>query len=199
MSEKITTFVNNGTIIRILIPQDSNIMKTTQKLILALVAVAAFLFVGTGAANAQQKFGYINSQELIASMPDTDSVQSKVSTLAKDLESQFNTMRTELATKTEEYQKNATTLSETVRKQKEKELYDLQLRIEEFNQSANQEIQTKQQELMAPVFEKARTAINKVAKEQGLTAVFEVTALLYQNDSQMVNLLPLVKQSLGIQ
>ena len=174
-------------------------MKTTQKLTLALAAFAAFLFVGTGAANAQQKFGFINSQELIASMPDTDSVQSKVSTLAKDLESQFNTMRTELATKTEEYQKNATTLSETVRKQKEKELYDLQLRIEEFNQSANQEIQTKQQELMAPVFEKARTAINKVAKEQGLTAVFEATALIYQNESQMVNLLPSVKQELGIQ
>lgn len=199
MSEKITTFVNNGTIIRILIPQDSIIMKTTQKLILALVAVAAFLFVGTGAANAQQKFGYINSQELIVSMPETDSVQSKVSTLAKDLENQYNAMQTEMITKTQELQSNLNTLSETVRKQKEKELYDLQARIEEFNQSANQELQTKQQELMAPVFEKARTAINKVAKEQGLTAVFEVTALLYQNDSQMVNLLPLVKQSLGIQ
>ena len=199
MSEKITTFVNNGTIIRILIPQDSIIMKTTQKLILALVAVAAFLFVGTGAANAQQKFGYINSQELIVSMPETDSVQSKVSTLAKDLENQYNAMQTEMITKTQELQSNLNTLSETVRKQKEKELYDLQARIEEFNQSANQELQTKQQELMAPVFEKARTAINKVAKEQGLTAVFEVTALLYQNESQMVNLLPLVKQSLGIQ
>lgn len=201
MSKKITTFVNNGTIIRILIPQDSIIMKTTQKLILALVAVAAFLFVGTGAANAQQKFGFINSQELIASMPDTDSVQSKVSTLAKDLESQFNTMRTEFATKAEEYQKNSTTLSETVRKQKEKELNDLQLRIQEFNQSANQEIQTKQQELMAPIFEKMQTAITNVAKEQNLTAVFDVAAgaLLYQNESQMVNLLPLVKQSLGIQ
>ena len=176
-------------------------MKTTQKLILALVAVAAFLFVGTGAANAQQKFGFINSQELIASMPDTDSVQSKVSTLAKDLESQFNTMRTEFATKAEEYQKNSTTLSETVRKQKEKELNDLQLRIQEFNQSANQELQTKQQELMAPIFEKMQTAITNVAKEQNLTAVFDVAAgaLLYQNESQMVNLLPLVKQSLGIQ
>ena len=195
-------------------------MKTTQKLILALVAVAAFLFVGTGAANAQQKFGYINSQELIVSMPETDSVQSKVSTLAKDLENQYNAMRTEMTTKaqelqnnlntlsetvrkqkekTQELQSNLNTLSETVRKQKEKELYDLNTRIQEFDQSANQELQTKQQELMAPVFEKARTAINKVAKEQGLTAVFEVTALLYQNDSQMVNLLPLVKQSLGIQ
>lgn len=199
MSEKITTFVNNGTIIRILIPQDSIIMKTSQKLILALVAVAAFLFVGTGAANAQQKFGYINSQELIVSMPETDSVQSKVSTLAKDLENQYNAMRTEMATKAQELQNNLNTLSETVRKQKEKELYDLNTRIQEFDQSANQELQTKQQELMAPVFEKARTAINKVAKEQGLTAVFEASALLYQNDSQMVNLLPLVKQSLGIQ
>ena len=89
MSEKITTFVNNGTIIRILIPQDSIIMKTSQKLILALVAVAAFLFVGTGAANAQQKFGYINSQELLASMPEIDSVESKVQALGKDLESQY--------------------------------------------------------------------------------------------------------------
>ena len=110
-------------------------------------------------------------------------------------------MKTEMITKTQELQSNMNTLSETVRKQKEKELYDLQTRIEEFNQSANQELQTKQQELMQPVYEKARTAITNVAKEQSLTAVFDLAggALIYQNESQMVNLLPLVKQSLGIQ
>lgn len=176
-------------------------MKTSQKLILALVAVAAFLFVGTGAANAQQKFGYINSQELLASMPEIDSVQSKVSALGKDLESQFNAMQTEMTTKAQELQSNLNTLSETVRKQKEKELFDLQTRIEEFQRSAQQEIQTKQQELLQPVMEKAQAAITKVAKEQNLTAVFDLAggALIYQNESQMVNLLPLVKQSLGIQ
>ncbi|WP_071135466.1 OmpH family outer membrane protein [Millionella massiliensis] len=176
-------------------------MKTSQKLILALVAVAAFLFVGTGAANAQQKFGYINSQELLSSMPEIDSVQSKVSALGKDLESQFTAMQTEMTTKAQELQSNMNTLSETVRKQKEKELFDLQTRIEEFNRSAQQELQTKQQELLKPVMEKAQAAITKVAKEQNLTAVFDVAAgaLIYQNESQMVNLLPLVKQSLGIQ
>ena len=201
MSEKITTFVNNGTIIRILIPQDSIIMKTSQKLILALVAVAAFLFVGTGAANAQQKFGYINSQELLASMPEIDSVESKVQALGKDLESQYKAMQTEMITKTQDLQNNLNTLSETVRKQKEKELYDLQTRIEEFNQSAQQELYAKQQELLQPVREKAQAAITKVAKEQNLTAVFDLTsgALIYQNESQMVNLLPMVKQALGIQ
>ncbi|WP_274957512.1 OmpH family outer membrane protein [Millionella massiliensis] len=176
-------------------------MKTSQKLILALVAVAAFLFVGTGAANAQQKFGYINSQELLASMPEIDSVESKVQALGKDLESQYKAMQTEMITKTQDLQNNLNTLSETVRKQKEKELYDLQTRIEEFNQSAQQELYAKQQELLQPVREKAQAAITKVAKEQNLTAVFDLTsgALIYQNESQMVNLLPMVKQALGIQ
>ena len=55
--------------------------------------------------------------------------------------------------------------------------------------------------LLKPVMEKAQAAITKVAKEQGLTAVFDLAAggIAYYNESQMVNMLPLVKQSLGIQ
>lgn len=175
-------------------------MKISQKLTFALAAAAAFLFIGAGSANAQQKFGYLNSQELIASMPETDSVQSKMNDLGKELESQFTAMRTEMTTKAQELQNNLSTLSETVRKQKEKDLFDLQTRIEEFQQSANQELQTKQAELLKPVMEKAQAAISKVAKEQSLTAVFDLAAgpLLYYNEAQMTNLLPLVKQSLGI-
>lgn len=175
-------------------------MKTSQKLILTLTAVTAFLFIGAGTANAQQKFGYLNSQELLAAMPETDSVQSKMADLSKELESQFTTMRNEMTTKAQELQNNLSTLSETVRKQKEKDLFDLQTRIEEFQQSANQELQSKNMELLKPVMEKAQAAIVKVAKEQGLTAVFDLAAgaLAYYNESQMVNMLPLVKQSLGI-
>lgn len=175
-------------------------MKTLQKLTLAMTAVAAFLFLGNGTANAQQKLGYINSQELLAAMPETDSVQSKMQDLGKELESQFTAMRTEMTAKAQELQNNLSTLSETVRKQKEKDLFDLQTRIEEFQQSANQELQTKNMELLKPVMEKAQAAITKIAKEQGLTAVFDLAAgaLAYYNEAQMVNLLPLVKQSLGI-
>lgn len=174
-------------------------MKSLQKLTLGLAAAAAFLFIGTGSANAQ-KFGYLNSQELLAAMPETDSVQSQMADLGKELESQFTAMRTEFTTKSQELSTNLSTLSETIRKQKEKDLFDLQTRIEEFQQSANQELQTKQMELLRPVMEKAQAAITKVAKEQGLTAVFDLAtgALNYYNEAQMVNMLPLVKQSLGI-
>lgn len=174
-------------------------MKSLQKLTLGLAAAAAFLFIGTGSANAQ-KFGYLNSQELLAAMPETDSVQSQMADLGKELESQFTAMRTEFTTKSQELSTNLSTLSETIRKQKEKDLFDLQTRIEEFQQSANQELQTKNMELLRPVMEKAQAAITKVAKEQGLTAVFDLAtgALNYYNEAQMVNMLPLVKQSLGI-
>lgn len=174
-------------------------MKITKKLPLLLASAAAFLLIGTGSAHAQ-KFGYLNSQELLSAMPETDSVQQKVMDLGKELEEQFTAMRNEYTTKAQDLANNLSSMSETVRKQKEKDIFDLQTRLEEFQQSAQQEIQTKQMEWLKPVIEKAQGAIAKVAKEQGLTAVFDLSsnALVYQNEAQMVNMLPLVKQSLGI-
>lgn len=174
-------------------------MKTTKKLTWVLASAAAFLLIGTGSASAQ-KFGYLNSQELLSAMPETDSVQQKVIDLSKELEEQFTAMRTEYTTKAQELANNLSTMSETIRKQKEKDIFDLQTRLEEFQQSAQQEIQAKQLEWLKPVIEKAQGAIAKVAKEQALTAVFDLSsnALVYYNESQMINLLPLVKQSLGI-
>ncbi|MCH5304927.1 MAG: OmpH family outer membrane protein [Rikenella sp.] len=174
-------------------------MKIAQKLTLTFAVAAAFLFIGTGSASAQ-KFGYLNMEELLATMPETDSVQKKVMDLGKELEEQFTVMRTEYTNKAQDLANNLNTMSETVRKQKEKDLFDLQTRLEEFQQSAQQEIQSKQIEWIKPVIDKAQEAISKVAKEQGLTAVFNLSsnALVYQNEAQMVNMLPLVKQSLGI-
>lgn len=175
-------------------------MKTTQKLTLAFAAVASFLFIGTNQANAQQKFGYINSQELIASMPESDSLKTKMADLSKELESQFTAMRTEMANKASDLQNNLNTLSDAIRKQKEKDLYDLQGRIEEFQQSAQDELQNKQMELLKPIMEKAQTAVTQVAKEQAVLCVFDLAtgALAYYNEAGMVNMLPLVKKMLGI-
>lgn len=165
-----------------------------------MVAVAAFFVMGTGVAGAQQKFGYINSQELIPAMPETEEVTKKLTELQQDLVKQFEVMRTEAATKAEEYRTTMNTMAESVRKQKEKDLDDLSVRIQEFEQNAQQEMQAKQAELLQPVIEKARGAIEKVGKAQGLVCVFDLSsgALIYQNESMMTDILPLVKRELGI-
>ncbi len=103
-------------------------MKNAKKFIWG-IAAATCLMLATGTANAQ-KFGFINSQELLSSMPETDSAQAKVVELTKELEEQFTAMRNEFATKSQDLSTNLNTLSEPVRKQKEKDLFALQTRIE---------------------------------------------------------------------
>ncbi len=112
-------------------------MKTTWKMALvaigakiSLVAAVAFLGLGSKDASAQQKFGYINMQELISSMPENTAAQTQIETLGKDLNAQFETMRNEYFTKTQELMQGGTTMLESIRKQKEKELQDIQARIE---------------------------------------------------------------------
>lgn len=172
-------------------------MKTTLKI--ALAGIALFLVAGT--ANAQQKFGYINSQELLSQMPESDTINRKLEELQVDLANQYQSMQTELNTKSEDLRQNMATMSDAIRQQRDREVTDLFQRIQEFEQSASQEIQRKQIELYTPVMQKAQSAIEKVGQEQGLVCVFDLAAgaVAWYNDSVMVNVLPLVKRSLGIQ
>lgn len=169
------------------------------KHLIKLALVAAILFAGSSAAYAQ-KFGYINSTELISAMPESDSVQVKLEKFQQEFSAQLETIQVEFNTKLQEYQKNLSTFSESIRTMKEKELQDLQNRHEEFNQVAMRDIQNMQAALMTPVINKAREAIDKVAKANGFTLVFDVAsgALLYQNEATVINILPLVKTELGI-
>jgi outer membrane protein len=90
--------------------------------------------------------------------------------------------------------------SEVRRNAKITELQEIQQRVQNYQVTANQQLQQKQAELLQPVFDKAEKAIEEVAQEQGLLYVFDVGSrvVLYKSN-QSVDLLPLVKQKLGIQ
>lgn len=162
---------------------------------ICLVAVA---ILSAGLVQAQTlKFGHINTQELIPTMPDYIAAQKLVEEQAKSLEDQLKNMEKEFQTKLAEYQEKATTMDDIVRQSKEDDLASVQQRIQTFNQNATQKIQQKQQELLQPVFDKANKAIETVAKEQGVIYVFDTNSLLYKS-SASIDLLPLVKVKLGM-
>jgi len=169
-------------------------MKKTVKL-LAILALVTFTF----AANAQsQKFGHVDFAKLYSLMPGQDSVRAVYEAYATGLQNQMATMQAELENKFGEYQANQATMSNIIKQTKEREIQDLQVRIEEFTQQAQQDLGTKEQELTAPLIEKARKAVEDVAKDKGYTYVFNSTEglLLYANPSD--NILPLVKAKLGL-
>ena len=88
-----------------------------------------------------------------------------------------------------DYQQKAATYSDAIRQSKEQELMSLQQRYEELGKAGSAEMQTKQAELMKPVIDKAKAAIDKVAAEGGFTAVFDmaVGSLAYWDENQMTD------------
>lgn len=152
------------------------------------------------AQKTEYKFGHINSNELLSLMPERDSAQAQLQKYSKMLQDEMESMQNELQTKYADYEQKQNTYTDLVKKSKETEIQDLQRRVQEFQSSAQQDYQQKQSELFKPIMDKAQKAIEKVAKENGFTYIFDLGAggVLYFSD-QSIDILPLVKKELGIQ
>jgi outer membrane protein len=155
---------------------------------------------GQSAMAQNLKFGHINSDELIQSMPEYDSATVKLEKFRKELVNALELMQVELNTKNDAYQKENKTLSDIVRQTKEQELMDMQKRIQDFQTNAQTQLQNKQTEVFQPIYLKVDKAIKDVGKENGFFYVFDVAkgALLYFDETKSVNVMPLVKIKLGL-
>ena len=147
---------------------------------------------------AQNKFGYIDSQELLLLMPERKTAETAVQEFAKSLEAQLGSMTAEYQERVQEYQANEATFSDLVKQDKVAEITGLEQRIQTFQQNAQQSLQEKEQELLEPILSKARKAIEDVATEGGFTYIFDKSqgSILYAKDSE--NVLGLVKKKLKL-
>ena len=167
---------------------------------LLFLAFAAFFALSITGQSQALKFGHIDTQGLISVMPETTAAQANLEKEAKGLEEALETMQVEYNNKLNTYVTERETMGDLVRQAKEQELTEFQQRIQAFEQQAQQGLQQKQGELFQPVMEKAKKAIEEVAKENKLIYVFDLGAgaLLYYSD-QSEDILPLVKAKLGIE
>jgi len=170
-----------------------------KKLSLSLLMIAFILLANQSFSQGKTKFGYIDSQKLLSEMPETATARKAVDDYTKQLEDQLKTMQTELQTKYDDYVAKQATYSDLIKKTKEDELNGLQQRIQTFQQTAQQDIQKKQEELLQPVINKAKEAIKTVAKNKGYTYVFDTStgSLAYWPENSN-DILPLVKKELKI-
>lgn len=169
------------------------------KRLLGLLAVATL----TLAASAQTKIGHINSQELLASMPETDSAQKKLEQVAKEHELVLEELTVEFNKKYEDYLKKMedaqNPMSDLIRAAKEAELQELQQRTQAFQQQAEQEIQRQRMQLFQPIQEKAIKAVNEVAAENGFTYILDTgMGVVVYTAPDAQDILPFVKTKLGI-
>jgi outer membrane protein len=167
------------------------------------ISIIALLIVIPALSFAQKtfKFGHVNKQELIQALPDRDSAIIKLQKFQKELEDNLQTMNVEYQNKLQKYldDQKTGTMDPLIKQSREKELTTMQQNIQQFQETAQQLYQQKQNDLMQPILEKIQKAISEVGKEGGFTYIFDLAAqsvAFYSSESQDIS--DLVKQKLNI-
>ena len=145
------------------------------------------------------KLGYINSQEVMMMMPEVNDVEKQLAEFNEKNMKYLQDMEKEIQDKYAKYEQEKNNMTDAIRRVQEEELMGLQQRLQTTYQALQQEAQKKQTELIQPLQEKLKIAIETVSKRQGLTMVYDMMsgAILYKSDAA-IDITPAVKKELGI-
>lgn len=171
-------------------------MKKFSKVLCAL----ALAFGISYAANAQSvKIAYVDSSAITEIMPERTKIEQDLQNYYTELQAELQTMANEYQNKMKDYEANAATMSNILRQSKEKEIVDLQGRIQDFQANAETAFDEKRIELLTPVIEKVQNAVNAVGKERGFTYIFDksVGAIVYIG-TDAIDITADVKAKLGL-
>lgn len=162
--------------------------------------IIVVLLTGQNAVAQSFKFGHLNRNELIQSMPEFDSAKVKLEKLSTELQNTAELLQVELNNKYDSYIKESKNLTDLVRQTKEQEIQDAQKRLNDFQTNAQTTIQERQVALFTPITEKADKAIKEVGKENGFIYIFDLSqnTVAYFDEAKSVNVLALAKTKLGL-
>lgn len=143
-----------------------------KKLIIALLLLSPV-------AVFAQKFGHVDSQALLETLPEISRIRGKLEAFSKQKENEITTMKNEYDRIVDEYIKNTSTMDEKTRNKKEETIQELTNKIQFATSQAQHDIEAKQMELLEPVYEKIKTAIKNVGTAGQYTYIFETSAALF--------------------
>lgn len=160
------------------------------------MALAALTTVTVFAQNP--KFAHVSFSELVQLMPAADTARNQMAAASKEAQETLSSMMEEFQNKYQQYQSKSASWTAAIRETKEKELGEIQNRVQEFQQNVQQELQMQEQQLMAPIHKRAVEAVTRLAKEGGYIYVFEKGSLLYVDEAQSTDLTPAARRLLNI-
>jgi len=170
-------------------------MKQMKKFLTAAFITVTAL-VTTSQVNAQTKIGYISTEELVSIMPETAKADSNLQQYRTALIQNAQEKQSSLESAIEKFNKDSSTMTISVKDVKRGELQKMLNDLQSEDQRIQQQLQQRQQELIAPINKKAFDAIQAVAKENGYSYIFEKGALLVAPPGEDV--LALVAKKLNV-
>ncbi|HJA87301.1 MAG TPA: OmpH family outer membrane protein [Candidatus Parabacteroides intestinavium] len=164
-----------------------------------LIALLLVLLPFVGAANAQEaKIAFVNTQEVFMALPEVADMRKQIDDLNANYQKELETMQNEFQKKYSDFIAQQDSLTENIKVRRMQEVEDLRQRMDNFVQVAQQDVNKKQQELIAPIQQKMADAIKAVGTEQGYTYIIDPQVLLYTGPNA-IDATPFVKTKLGLQ
>ena len=126
-------------------------MKNLKSLFIALLMALPMTFT-----YAQSKVAHIDTQKLIGEMPEVIAAQKQLEQLEKTYTSEIENTYKEFQTKAQSYSADAANQTDVTNQARQKELETMQQNINQYRETAAQDLQKKQVEMMRPLYDKAR-------------------------------------------
>lgn len=165
-----------------------------KKLILAIL-------VALPVSAAAQKFGTVQLDAVFSAMPESTEMQNTLNEASKKYETEFQKLQEEVNKLYTDFQtiQNDANTPDAIKERRMKEIQDRASKVEEFRQTATQDLQRQQEQLMAPIQQKINDAVKAVGTEGGYTFIFpqEPALILYQG-AGVTDVTPAVKAKLGL-
>ena len=147
-------------------------MKNLKSLLLATLMIA----LPITATFAQSKIAHIDTQKLISEMPEVIAAQKQIQALEKTYANDIENSIKEYTAKAQAYEAEARNQTDIVNQARQNEMQSMQQNIQTYRETATQDLQKKQTEMMRPLYDKAIAAIEKVAVAQGFEYVLDASA-----------------------
>ncbi len=166
-------------------------MKNFLSIGLVMIALLAF----NPFVSAQSKTGYISIDEVVQLMPEYKKSMADIAQFDSALQINYGETLKELNRQDSIFKADSVKMGNAVKIANKEKMKKLLVELQGFEQSYQQQMQQKQEELMAPVAQKANQLISEVAKANGYAYVFRKEALIVSPEGD--DILPLVKKKLG--
>lgn len=165
-------------------------------IVFQLVILIGFSFHSFAQSKTPTMFAHVNITEIYKVMPGVDTAQQRIAELQEELTQVGEELQKELQIKYDEYVKLSASYSPSVAKAKEDELNKMYSRLQQFSTDAEEELTTKQQQLLLPFQERILEAIKVVAGRENYAYVFDISTLTFYEGG--IDITAKVKSELGI-
>ena len=156
-------------------------MKQVKNLSIAVIAFLAFT-----TTNAQSKMAHIDVKELMSKMPAVIAAQKEIKTMGETMSTTYKGMVDEYQAKAKKYDEEAATAGDAENQKRQVEVQDMTKRIQDYQESAQKQLQEKEATLLRPLQEKLIASIKKIAKLKGFQYVVDAAGLLVADGPDMM-------------